>query len=250
MSAHACFVTGTDTEVGKTRISAGLLSLLGRDGARSAGLKPVAAGLERVEGRWVNEDVGLLRAASSLPMTDAEVGPCQLRSPCAPHVAAEIDGRAIDRAALVGAAQALAERCDWLVVEGVGGFQVPLGADWDTADLACDLRLPVILVVGLRLGCLNHALLTAAAVQARGLQLAGWIGNTIDPGMQRPEENIHTLRTWLQRRHGAPCLGIVPWLAKPEPTAVAAFLDAPAIRRAMQAPASHTLQPLFSRSYR
>lgn len=232
MSALGCFVTGTDTEVGKTRISAGLLSLLGQGGARSAGIKPVAAGLERVEGRWVNEDVGLLRAASTVALSDAEVGPCQLRSPCAPHVAAEMDGRPIDRPALVGAARALADRCDWLVVEGVGGFQVPLGADWDTADLAADLQLPVILVVGLRLGCLNHALLTAQAVQARGLRLAGWIGNGIDPQMQWPEENIHTLRLWLQRRHGAPCLGIVPWLARPAPAAVAAFLDAAAVRTA------------------
>lgn len=234
MSALGCFVTGTDLAVGKTRISAGLLSLLGQGGARSAGIKPVAAGLERVEGRWVNEDVGLLRAASTLALSDAEVGPCQLRSPHALHVAAERDGNPIDRAGLVEAARALAGRCDWLVVEGVGGFQVPLGADWDTADLAADLQLPVILVVGLRLGCLNHALLTAQAVQARGLRLAGWIGNTIDPHMPWPEDNIHALRLWLQRRHGAPCLGIVPWLAQPAPAAVAGFLDPTAVRTALE----------------
>lgn len=233
MSAHGCFVTGTDTEVGKTRVSAGLLHLLGRDGARSAGLKPVAAGLENVGGRWVNEDVSLLRAASSLPLTDAEVGPCQLRTPCAPHVAAEIDGMPIDRSLLLQAAAGLAARCDWLVVEGVGGFRVPLGPDWDTADLAAELALPVILVVGLRLGCLNHALLSAEAIQARGLRLAGWVGTAIDPAMLRPEDNIATLKAWLETRHAAPCLGIVPWLADPAPAAVAAHLDAAATRQAI-----------------
>jgi len=234
-----CFVTGTDTEVGKTRVSAALLHLLGSDGSRSAGLKPVAAGLEEIDGRWVNEDVRLLRAAATLPSTDAEVGPCQLRTPCAPHVAAAIDGRPIDRAVLLQAARHLAARCDWLVVEGVGGFRVPLGPDWDSADLARDLcaahDLPVVLVVGLRLGCLNHALLTAEAVRARGLRLAGWIGTTTDPAMLRPQDSIAALRHWMTHHHGSPCLGVVPWLADPSPAAVAAHLDAPAIRLALSA---------------
>lgn len=227
------FITGTDTEVGKTRVSAALLHLLGRDGSRTAGLKPVAAGQELVDGRWENEDVRLLRSAATVDLSDAEVGPCQFRTPCAPHVAAGIEGRAIPRRLLTDAAHALAGRCDWLVVEGVGGFRVPLGADWDTADLAAELGLPVILVVGLRLGCINHALLTAEAVQARGLRLVGWIGTAVDPTMLRPHDTISTLRHWLQIRHASPCLGIVPWLADPAPAAVAESLDADAVRLAI-----------------
>ncbi|WPB59248.1 dethiobiotin synthase [Xylophilus sp. GOD-11R] len=228
-----CFVTGTDTEIGKTRVSAALLHLLGADGARTAGLKPVAAGLELVDGRWVNDDVQALRAASSVELRDAEVGPCQLRTPCAPHVAAAIDDAPISRAALLHAAQALEGRCDWLVVEGVGGFRVPLGTDWDTADLAVDIGLPVILVVGLRLGCINHALLSADAIAARGLKLVGWVGTRIDPGMLHPHDTISTLRQWLQDQHTAPCLGIVPWLDEPTPAAVASHLDAATIRKAL-----------------
>ncbi|MCZ2495754.1 dethiobiotin synthase [Xylophilus sp. Kf1] len=233
MTGLGCFLTATDAGVGKTRVGTGLLFLLGQGGARSAGMKPVAAGMALVEGRWINEDVHLLRAASTLALTDAEAGPCQLRSPHAPHIAADIDGRPVDRAALAQAARNLAARCDWLVVEGVGGFQVPLGDDWDTADLAVDLGLPVVLVVGLRTGCLNHALLTAQAVQQRGLRLAGWVANAVDPSMPWPEDTLHTLRLWLQKRHGASCLGVVPWLDRPTPAAVAAFLNADAVRAAI-----------------
>jgi dethiobiotin synthetase len=242
------FVTGTDTEVGKTHISAGLLHLLGQGGARSAGYKPVAAGLVEQDGEVFNEDVRLLQRASSLPLTEAEVGPMQLRAPCAPHLAAALDGVAIDRTALRHQAQALAARCDWLVVEGVGGWRVPLspldappGEAWDSADLAADLcgafHLPVLLVVGMRLGCLSHALLTVDAVRARGLRLAGWVANHIDPAMLRAEDNLATLRQWLTARAGLPCLGVVPWLAAPTPAAVAAHLDAAQTRAALATPA-------------
>ncbi|QHI96530.1 dethiobiotin synthase [Xylophilus rhododendri] len=233
MNVPGCFVTGTDTEVGKTRVSAALLHLLGADGSRTAALKPVAAGLELIDGRWVNDDVQRLRAAASVKLRDAEVGPCQLRTACAPHVAAAIDDTPISRSALLQAAKALEDRCDWLVVEGVGGFRVPLGPDWDTADLAVDIGLPVILVVGLRLGCINHALLTAETIEARGLRLAGWVGTRIDATMLQPEDTIHTLRQWLQDRHAAPCLGVVPWLDDTAPAAVAAHLDAAALRKAI-----------------
>lgn len=230
---RGCFVTGTDTEIGKTRISAALLHWLGQSGLRSAGLKPVAAGTHEIGGEQVNEDVRALREASSLAMTDAEVGPFQFEAACAPHIAAALEGRTIDRAAIRASAHALAARADVLVVEGVGGFCVPLGADWDTADVASDLGLPVILVVGLRLGCINHALLTAEAIRARGLRLAGWIGNRIVRDMPWADENTATLRDWLWRRHGAPCLGDVPWLASPDPAAVAAHLDPAALQAAL-----------------
>ena len=229
---HGCFVTGTDTEIGKTRISAALLHWFAQSGWRSAGLKPVSAGTDAIDGQRVNGDVCALREAGSLALTDAEVGPLQFEAACAPHIAAALEGRAIDRATILSAARALASRADVLVVEGVGGFCVSLGADWDTADLAVDLGLPVVLVVGLRLGCINHALLTAKAIHARGLRLAGWVANRVVRNLPWADENVATLREWLWQRHGAPCLGVVPWLANPHPAAVAAHLDAAALRAA------------------
>ena len=220
----ACFVTGTDTEVGKTRISAALLHRCGQHGWRSAGFKPVAAGMVCLDGIWVNEDVRALRDASSVTLVDAEVGPYQFHAACAPHIAAALEGRAIERNCILQAAQALAARADVLVVEGVGGFCVPLGAHWNSADLAADLQLPVVLVVGLRLGCLNHALLTAQAVQARGLHLAAWVGNTLGPQCPWLAENMQTLTQCL-KTHGAPCLGLVPYLLDPTPELVGSYLD-------------------------
>lgn len=230
MRLQGCFVTGTDTGVGKTRVSAALLHWFAAAGWRSAGFKPVAAGTERVDGVRVNDDVRALRDASSVALTDDQVGPCQLDTPCAPHIAAAIEGRTIERTALRRAADALAQRADRLVAEGAGGFCIPLGEDWDSADLALDLGLPVVVVVGLRLGCLNHALLTAEAVRARGLVLAGWIGNTIEVGMPHRGDNLATLQRELARRHAAPCLGVVPWLAGVDPTETATHLDDAALR--------------------
>ena len=230
MTLRGCFVTGTDTEVGKTCISAALLHWLAIQGLLSAGFKPVAAGMTSLDGELVNEDVRTLRAAGSVVLSDAEVGPCQLDEACAPHIAATLEGRAIDRAALYRGALALGAKADRVVIEGVGGFCVPLGPGWDSADLACDLGLPVLLVVGLRLGCINHALLTAEAVHARGLRLAGWVGNTVDPSMARLGDNIDALRHELDRRHAAPCFGIVPRLPVAGPAAVSAFFDAALLR--------------------
>jgi dethiobiotin synthetase len=234
MISKGCFITGTDTDVGKTRISAGLLHWLAERGLRSAGLKPVAAGASLIDGAWINDDVQALRLAGSLPLTAAEVGPLQLRTACAPHIAAQIEGRCIDRVLLLRAARDLATRADVLVVEGVGGFCVPLGDDWDSADLARDLALPVLLVVGLRLGCLNHALLTAEAVRARGLPLIGWIANMpVSAAMPHAPQNLASLEHELMRRHAAPCLGVVPWLPQPSPAAVAAHFDAAALQAAL-----------------
>lgn len=220
-----CFVTGTDTEIGKTRISAALLHWLAQVGWQSAGFKPVSAGTHAIDGMQVNEDVRALRDAGSALLTDAEVGPMQFEAACAPHVAAALEGRRIERSAITEAARALAARADALVVEGVGGFCVPLGTYWDTADLASDLSLPVVLVVGLRLGCINHALLTAQAISARGLRLAGWVANRVDREMPWAEESVAMLRDRLWRHHQAPCLGVVPWLADPSPKAVSAHFD-------------------------
>ncbi|MDO8770189.1 MAG: dethiobiotin synthase [Burkholderiaceae bacterium] len=234
---HGCFVTGTDTEVGKTRISAALLYWLAQQGWRSAGFKPVAAGTSLIDGQWVNDDVRALREASSLALTDAEVGPLQFEAACAPHIAAALQGQTIDRSAILRAAHVLAVRADMLVVEGVGGFCVPLGPDWNSADLACNMKLPVLLVVGLRLGCINHALLTAEAIRARGLHLAGWVGNSITPPMPWHDENVATLQRQFHIQN-IPCLGLVPWLTQPNPASVAAHLDAAALRTVFTSPFS------------
>ncbi|MGE0073115.1 MAG: dethiobiotin synthase, partial [Thiomonas sp.] len=220
ITRRGCFVTGTDTGVGKTAISATLLHWFGLQGWRSAGLKPVACGMEQIHGRWANTDVLALQRASSLPLREDEVGPCQFNAACAPHIAAQLEGRSIDVAPLLAAAHTLAGRADALVVEGVGGFAVPLNAQHDTADLAQALGLPVVLVVGLRLGCLNHALLTAQSIQARGLRLAGWVANTVDSAMPWLGDNVATLREWLGRRYGAVELGYVPRLDEAQPERV------------------------------
>jgi dethiobiotin synthetase len=228
-SLRGFFVTGTDTDAGKTCVSAALLHWCTAQGWRSAGFKPVAAGSQIIDGERVNGDVRALRQASSVPLTDAEVGPFQFEAACAPHIAAALENRVIDGPALLAHAQALAQRADVLVVEGVGGFCVPLSAQWDTADLALALALPVILVVGLRLGCINHALLTAEAVARRGLRLAGWVANSVDPAMTQTQATLDTLGREFTRRHQAPCLGLIPRLAAPEAALVAAHLDGAAL---------------------
>lgn len=227
---QSCFVAGTDTGVGKTHISAALLHWCAQQGWVSAGLKPVAAGTTLVNGLSYNDDVQALREAGSASLTDADIGPFQFSEACAPHIAAALEGQNISRDKVLRAAKTLMARADVTVVEGVGGFCVPLNDQWDTADLAVDLGFPVVLVIGMRLGCLSHALLTAEAIRARKLPLAGWIANTIDPAMGHLEANLATLRHEMQRRHQAPCLGTIPWLAQPTPANVAAHLNAPALR--------------------
>ncbi len=226
----AFFVTGTDTELGNTAITAGLTHLAGSLGLRSAAVKPLAAGQDMVNNRWVNEDVLRLQAAVNIELTDAQVGPLQLRTPCAPHIAAKLEGITIEPAALLAAVQRTLGLCDIGFVEGVGGFRVPLTAGWDTADMATDLDLPVILVVGMRLGCINHALLTAEAIESRGLRMAGWVANAVDPSMAYVEDNLAALSA----RLNAPCWGQVPRLPDPNPAAVAAHLSLSALRVALE----------------
>ena len=223
----AYFVTGTDTGVGKTRVSTALLRALHRAGhARVVGMKPVAAGCEWVEaedgrsGHWLNEDVTAVRAAGTLAVPSQFDNPYAFPDPVSPHIAARRAGECIDLDHLESTFHALRQHADAVVVEGAGGFIVPLhdrdddasadrdGPGWVTsADLAVRLRLPVILVVGLRLGCLNHALLTQEAVLSRGLTLAGWVANLIDPDMPEQEANVATLRRRLQ----APMLARWGW---------------------------------------
>ncbi|MGH6647425.1 dethiobiotin synthase [Aquabacterium sp.] len=207
----AFFVTGTDTGVGKTRVSSALLHALQRQHARVIGMKPVAAGTELINGEWANEDVLALRAASTVQVPALYDNPYLLNLAASPHIAARDEGVDIDIEHIAACFHALRQQADAVVVEGAGGFIVPLletpGHSATSADLAVLLRLPVILVVGVRLGCLNHALLTQEAILARGLKLAGWVANRIDPSMTGLEANVDTLRLRLQ----APMLADLAW---------------------------------------
>jgi dethiobiotin synthetase len=218
----ACFVTGTDTGVGKTLITAGLLHSLAAQGRRVAGIKPLAAGSEWHDGRRVNADAVMLREASSVKLDHEQVNPVLLDEAMAPHLAARHAGIELAVAPLAAHCRAIsALELDLLLAEGAGGWLVPLNVRESMADLAASLGWPVLLVVGMKLGCLNHALLTAAAIEQRGLRLAGWVANSAWPEMTAREENIATLR----ERLPAPCLGTVPWLgAMPSFNAAATYL--------------------------
>lgn len=200
------FVTGTDTGVGKTRVAVALIQALRARGLRVAGMKPVAAGAEPGA---LNEDVAALRAASNVDAPLEDVNPYAFDAAIAPHLAAAAAGVRIDVERIGAAYARLAARADVVVVEGAGGWSVPLDAETDMADLAMRLGLPVVLVVGLRLGCLNHALLTAEAVLARSVPWAGWVANRIDPTMLMQAENIAALAMRLP----GPLLGIHPHLS-------------------------------------
>ena len=212
------FVTGTDTGVGKTLGACALIHALAARGARPVPMKPIAAGAEGM----LNGDTRDLLDAARLDETwGPAVTPVLLREPMAPHIAAAREGRALTLDFLAPALARLAAAGDFLVVEGVGGFKVPLADGLDTVDLARAVGLPVILVVGLRLGCLNHALLTADAVRGAGLMLAGWIANAIDPHMPVRDENVAAL----EQRLDAPLLGRLPHSPSPDARMLAANLD-------------------------
>ncbi|MBK9346072.1 MAG: dethiobiotin synthase [Burkholderiales bacterium] len=202
------FVTGTDTGVGKTLISAALLHALAAHYPRVVGMKPVAAGTELVNGVQANDDVLALRAASTVQVDPALDNPVLLPDPVSPHIAARRAGVQITVAQLVGAYQALRLQADAVVVEGAGGFLVPLSDTETGADLARALALPVVLVVGLRLGCLNHALLTAQAIAASGLTLVGWVANHVDASMLAQADNIAYLQHQLATRYGSRALDV------------------------------------------
>ena len=231
-SSFQCFVTGTDTGVGKTMISAGLLHALAQRGLSTIGMKPVAAGTSIRKGSRVNEDTEILSAASTVSAPASLITPYLFDEPAAPHLAAAMVGESIAAGPILAAFQQLIRLADVVVVEGVGGFVVPLADHFDTADLAQMLKLPVILVVGLRLGCLNHALLTAQVIRQRGLLLAGWVANRIDPDMAHADANIATLAKLLD----APLLGVVPTLAVADPKLVAGCLDVSALLQTAATP--------------
>jgi dethiobiotin synthetase len=208
MHSRGLFVTGTDTGVGKTEVACALLRAAQRLGRKAVGMKPVAAGARRMQGEWINADVRALSAVSALRVPAKLCNPYLFRLPIAPHLAAQAAGVRIETSSIVAAYRELARRADVVIVEGAGGFLVPLGEHADMASLAQRLRLPVVLVVGMRLGCLSHALLSAEAIERRGLELAGWVANRIDPAMRRYGDNVRTL----ERRLAAPLWAEVRWL--------------------------------------
>lgn len=217
----SCFVTGTDTEIGKTLISAAILHMLVASGQRACGMKPIAAGAVRKDdGLLHNDDADMLAAAGNVHLPQHITTPYLFKEPAAPHIVAAHEGVTIDAVTIIAAFAEILAASDAVVVEGVGGFHVPLGDDFDTADLAVQLNLPVVLVVGIRLGCISHALLTVEAVVRRGLVIAGWVANEVDPDMAFIAENIAAL----EQRIPAPLLGRVPRLAAPTAAAAAEYL--------------------------
>ncbi len=211
------FVTGTDTGIGKTFVSCLLLHAFAARNKTVAGMKPIAAG--KNNGKWL--DVELLRAASNVNVPSEWTSPYTLNSPVAPHIAARQEDVEIDLAKIHTAFHQLKKSAECIIVEGVGGFLVPVNERQDTSDLAKLLGLPVILVVGMRLGCINHALLTRQAIQQTGLPLAGWVANCIDPDTLVLDENIAALR----QRLDCPLLSVVPYVAVPDMKVLSQSID-------------------------
>jgi dethiobiotin synthetase len=209
------FITGTDTGVGKTRVSLALMQLLQKQGHVVTGMKPVASGCRSTPAGLVNDDALQLQAQASFTVPYEQVNPYAFEPPIAPHLAAKAQGVRIDPDVIGHALKVLTQAADRVVVEGVGGWLVPIDETRTMADVAAALELPVIMVVGIRLGCLNHALLTAAAIQAAPVSFAGWVANRMDPDCEAVEENILAL----QERLAVPRLAELPYCAKPDESA-------------------------------
>lgn len=221
VTRHGFFVTGTDTGVGKTLVACSLLRAFAARGMKAVGMKPVACGAEPRGGALVSADVEQLIESGNVNAPREHVNPYCFEPPIAPHIAARRAGVTISLDRIETSARALAALADIVIVEGVGGFRVPLGTDIDTSELAARLALPVVLVVGLRLGCLNHAALTVESVSARGLKLAGWVANHIDPEMAAAEDNVRAL----DEQIGAPRLARIAYTPAPNLRASAAAFE-------------------------
>jgi dethiobiotin synthetase len=207
VSGRGYFIAGTDTDVGKTRVTTGLIAGFREQGLRVSGMKPVAAGVVSTENGFFNDDVIKIADISGQNAGDINLNPYSLPEPLSPNIAAEHAGISIDLEVIRRHYLSLAQESDVVVVEGAGGWLVPISDRLTMADVAATLGLPVILTVGLRLGCLNHSLLTAQAIRQQGLKIAGWVGNHIDPSFAAGEENIRCLAT----RLASPPLALLPW---------------------------------------
>ena len=202
-----CFITGTDTGIGKTVVTAALLRGLAARGLRAAGMKPLAAGATRDGAELVNEDAELLRACSSVALSRPLVCPALYLAPTAPHIAARAEGRTIELDPIVDAYAEIRRRADVVLVEGIGGWALPLGPATMLSDMVTRLDLPVLLVVGVRLGALNHALLSARAIAADGARMVGWVANIVDPDYAYAQDTVQALI----ERLPAPCVGRLDW---------------------------------------
>lgn len=221
MPRKALFVTGTDTGVGKTLIASALLRALRMRGHKVAGMKPVASGARQTDDGWINEDALALMAEASEPAPYRIVNPYSFDPAVAPHIAAVEAGTRIDLREIERAFRILSGLADVVVVEGAGGWLTPLNERESFADLARAIHAKVVLVVGMRLGCLNHALLTAQAIQASGQRLVGWVANGVDAHFERASDNLRSL----EQRLTAPLLGSVPHQAQPSASTSSEFLD-------------------------
>ena len=204
------FITGTDTGIGKTLVSTSLLKALAVHGLRVSGMKPIASGSERTPEGLRNADALALVEASNVRSPYATVNPYCFEPPVSPHIAAEEAGISVDLAVISDRFEALASGADIVVVEGAGGWYAPISATQSMADLPKQLDIPALLVVGLRLGCLNHALLTRRAIDACGIEFAGWVANCMDPTLERPEANLSSL----EDRLGSEPLAVFPYEPK------------------------------------
>jgi dethiobiotin synthetase len=227
MSKKAFFITGTDTDAGKTLVTTGLLVAARHLGLTTAALKPVAAGCEHTSEGLRNSDALQLQAAMTKDFPYEQINPVALKAAIAPHIAAQQERRSISSDRLTGFCRSVLNQADVTLVEGAGGWRVPINPRETMADLAKNLQVPVILVVGMRLGCLNHALLTFEAIVRDGLQVAGWVANCIDGDMPVLAENIDSLCARLP----VPCLGVVPHLAQPSAEQAAAAFDEMQLRQ-------------------
>lgn len=217
-----CFITGTDTGIGKTAVTCGLLTALSACGKRAAGMKPVATGADAA---GFNEDVMALLASSMPGLATRAVNPYAFKAPTAPHIAASLEHRVVEWNPLTMAYQTLLMAAEVVLVEGVGGWRVPLSQEITQAELSRRWSLPVILVVGIRLGAINHTLLTVEAIKNDCCSLLGWIANVIDPSYSYVEDTIATLTARVDAR----CLALVPWSGTPTPAYMASQLSAVAM---------------------
>lgn len=221
------FVAGTDTDAGKTLISAALLYKAKAAGMTTVGLKPIAAGCEETPDGLRNDDALKLIEQSTEKLPYEQVNPIAFARPIAPHIAGQLLQRPLSAGRIVGLLRGvlMINRAQFSLVEGAGGYRVPLNPKETLADVSKELKLPVILVVGMKLGCLNHALLTVESIQRDGLKLAGWVANRIDGDMDVYEENVETLHAMIQ----APCLGEVPFLSDPTAEQAAEYVSLPEV---------------------
>ena len=219
--ANGFFITGTDTEIGKTVVSSLLIRQLVNAGHKVLGMKPIASGCEKTQDGWFNEDVASLMQAANVELPVDLINRYHFEPAIAPHIAAEQEDIQIALDDIVADYRQCSKQADYVIVEGVGGWQVPLNKQQSVADLAQQLGLPVVLVVGVRLGCINHALLTVQSIRSQGIKLAGWVANCCEPDAVCIQENI----TSLQNRISEPMLGVVPYMQTESLKEVEAKLD-------------------------